>query len=49
MLIMMSSTRAGNPEMRISVDDSRLNEIDEAWVPVTTPDGRGILTWENSD
>ncbi len=49
MLIMMSSTRPGNPEMPISVDDSRLNEIDEAWVPVTTPDGPGILTWENSD
>jgi hypothetical protein len=49
LLVMMSSTRSGHPEMRIALDESRFNEIDEAWVPVTTPDGPGILTWENSD
>jgi hypothetical protein len=49
LLVMMSSTRSGHPEMRIALDESRFYEIDEAWVPVTTPDGPGILTWENSD
>ncbi|MFJ5924763.1 DUF6210 family protein [Kitasatospora sp. NPDC092948] len=31
------------------LDESRLAEVDEAWVPVVTPDGPGILVWENSD
>jgi hypothetical protein len=35
--------------MQIELDESRFYEIDEAWVPVATPDGPGILTWENSD
>ncbi|BBC29284.1 hypothetical protein SGFS_005780 [Streptomyces graminofaciens] len=26
-----------------------LSEVDEAWVPVVTPDGPGVLVWENSD
>ncbi|MFD4942778.1 DUF6210 family protein [Streptomyces sp. NPDC058239] len=29
--------------------ESRLDETDEAWVPVLTPDGRpGVLLWCNS-
>jgi hypothetical protein len=35
--------------MQIELDESPFYEIDEARVPVTTPDGPGILTWENSD
>jgi hypothetical protein len=31
------------------LDESRLAEVDEAWVPVVTPDGPGVLVWENSD
>lgn len=31
------------------LDESRLAEADEAWVPVLTPDGPGFLAWENSD
>ncbi|MFE0462335.1 DUF6210 family protein [Kitasatospora sp. NPDC058965] len=31
------------------LDESRLSEADEAWVPVLTPDGPGVLVWENSD
>ncbi|GAA3792542.1 DUF6210 family protein [Streptomyces phyllanthi] len=31
------------------LDETRLAEIDEAWVPVVTPDGPGVLVWENSD
>ncbi|MFF2325832.1 MULTISPECIES: DUF6210 family protein [unclassified Streptomyces] len=30
-------------------DESRLGETDEAWVPVLTPDGPGVLLWFNSD
>ncbi|MEU6804183.1 DUF6210 family protein [Streptomyces neyagawaensis] len=33
----------------LALDESRLSEVDEAWVPVVTPDGPAILTWENSD
>ncbi|MYW64453.1 hypothetical protein GTY65_10270 [Streptomyces sp. SID8379] len=31
------------------LDESRLAETDEAWVPVLTPDGPGFLVWQNSD
>lgn len=33
----------------LALDESRLTETDEAWVPVLTPDGPGILVWQNSD
>ncbi|MGA5819691.1 DUF6210 family protein [Kitasatospora sp. NPDC094028] len=33
----------------LRVDESRAGEIDEAWVPVLTPDGPGVLVWPNSD
>ncbi|GAA1253618.1 hypothetical protein GCM10009665_50360 [Kitasatospora nipponensis] len=35
--------------MPLVLDESRLSEVDEAWVPVVTPDGPGVLVWENSD
>ncbi|WP_394617834.1 DUF6210 family protein [Lentzea sp. JNUCC 0626] len=31
------------------LDESRLREADEAWLPVITADGPGILVWCNSD
>jgi hypothetical protein len=31
------------------LDDDRLQELDEAWVPVRTPHGPGYLVWSNSD
>jgi hypothetical protein len=31
------------------LDESRLDEADEAWIPVTCADGPGVLTWPNSD
>ncbi|MFI7405905.1 DUF6210 family protein [Streptomyces sp. NPDC049541] len=31
------------------LDESRLAEADEAWVPVLTADGPGVLVGENSD
>jgi hypothetical protein len=33
----------------LQLDEQHLNEADEAWVPVRTPDGPGILVWPNSD
>ena len=34
---------------QLRVDDDRLDEMDEAWVPVITGNGRGVLIWPNSD
>jgi hypothetical protein len=33
----------------LELDRDRLKEIDEAWLPVRTPDGPGVLIWPNSD
>lgn len=33
----------------LRVDETRLGELAEAWVPVITPDGPGVLVWENCD
>jgi hypothetical protein len=33
----------------LHLDESRLSEQAEAWVPVVTPAGRGILMWNNCD
>lgn len=33
----------------LKIDESRLTEIAEAWVPVVTPSGPGVLIWENCD
>jgi len=33
----------------LQIDDRQLSEADEAWVPVVTPDGSGVLMWFNSD
>jgi hypothetical protein len=33
----------------LRLDESQLREIDEAWIPVITPDGPGVLVWCNSD
>ncbi|MGO4755221.1 DUF6210 family protein, partial [Streptomyces sp. 2MCAF27] len=39
-----------NEEPRsLRLDEGRLAEADEAWIPVTTPDGPGELLWCNSD
>ena len=47
--VRMDSSEVGRGEVPLILDESRLNEIDEAWVPVTSPDGPAILIWENSD
>ena len=33
----------------LELDESRLGELAEAWVPVRTPDGPGVLMWNNCD
>lgn len=33
----------------LRLDESRIRDADEAWIPVLTPDGRGVLVWLNSD
>jgi Family of unknown function (DUF6210) len=33
----------------LRIDLSRADELDEAWIPVLTPDGPGYLAWINSD
>jgi Family of unknown function (DUF6210) len=41
-------TNDGEPEI-LRVDDQRLDDLDEAWIPVVTSDGPGVLIWCNSD
>ncbi|MCC2671671.1 MAG: hypothetical protein K0Q72_4142, partial [Armatimonadetes bacterium] len=43
------SDGAGEIRTHLTLDEDRLSEIVEAWVPVLTPDGPGILTWPNCD
>ncbi|MFF4084520.1 DUF6210 family protein [Streptomyces sp. NPDC001777] len=33
----------------LGLDGGRFRDADEAWVPVITPDGPGVLLWANSD
>jgi len=33
----------------LQLDEQQLRDADEAWVPVLTPDGPGVLVWFNSD
>jgi hypothetical protein len=33
----------------LQIDEGRGDELDEAWIPVLTPDGPGYLAWINSD
>lgn len=34
---------------RLQLDGARLNQIDEAFIPVVSLDGPGVLVWDNSD
>jgi hypothetical protein len=33
----------------LQIDEERADELDQAWVPVLTPDGPAYLAWTNSD
>jgi len=37
----------GEEHTHLLLDESRVGELVEAWVPVITPDGPGILIWPN--
>lgn len=39
----------GRGPQALVLDESRLADLDEAWIPVLTADGPGILVWQNSD
>jgi hypothetical protein len=32
----------------LRLDERHLSDADEAWIPVRTPDGPGVLVWSNS-
>ncbi len=38
-----------NGPVPLALDHKREAEVDEAWLPVTTPHGPGYLLWPNSD
>jgi hypothetical protein len=45
-----SSDEAGSEQRtHLRLDETRLGELLEAWVPVVTPDGPGVLVWDNCD
>lgn len=44
-----TSDGQGEERHMLAVDVSRLADVDEAWVPVRTPDGPGVLLWFNPD
>jgi hypothetical protein len=46
-----SVAESGDTEQRVplQLDESRLSDLLEAWVPVVTPHGPAVLTWPNCD
>jgi len=44
-------SKRGDDDVRghLRLDEDRVLELVEAWVPVITPDGPGVLTWPNRD
>ena len=45
----MAGDLLSREQKRLVLDEGRLGELDEAWVPVATADGPGLLVWNNSD
>lgn len=33
----------------LQLDEGKIDQVVEAWIPVLTPDGFGVLTWPNCD
>jgi hypothetical protein len=44
-----SETLGSHRTESLRLDEGRLDDLDEAWVPVLTSDGPGVLVWPNSD
>ncbi len=48
-LVRMDPSAGGPGEVPLALNESELRGIDEAWVLVMSPDGPGVLIWDNSD
>jgi len=48
-LVVEGPSDIAQKERGLRLDETRLEEVREAWVPVITPEGPGILTWPNCD
>lgn len=44
-----SSAECRDHKYQLRLDRSRISEIAEAWIPVHTPDGPGVLLYDNCD
>ena len=44
-----TSDDGGDVRAHLELDESRLEQLAEAWVPVRTPHGPGVLMWNNCD
>lgn len=44
-----AANREASLPTALLLDETRLDETEEAWVRVLTPDGPGVLVWQNSD
>jgi hypothetical protein len=42
-------THTGTHAESLVLDEARIGELDEAWVPVISADGPAVLIWPNSD
>lgn len=47
--VVMSASGDDRKAVALRLDHGRHHEADEAWLPVLTPDGPGVLVWQNSD
>lgn len=47
--IRFSQSQEGWETSTLRLDEARLSQLDEAWLPVQTSDGPGWLVWSNSD
>jgi hypothetical protein len=42
-------SQQGDVVAALQLDETRLAELDEAFIPVLSPDGPAVLVWQNSD
>lgn len=48
-LVFWIETGSGDSREHMALDEARLDQLVEAWVPVKTPLGPGVLVWANCD
>lgn len=44
-----TSQDAEDQRQHLSIDENKIGEITEAWIPVISPYGKAVLIWKNSD